>query len=190
MEQTFSGAAAARRLGVTPSTLHRWASQGHIESVMVDGYKYPRFTLSAIEEAEKFNGDRRSATRSDGRCRDCERKVPIYRFGRCRACDREKQIKANSKRDDRAFLDWHYRTNFGITYETYLKMFKRQKGLCAICKKPERETVNGKIKRLAVDHDHKTGKVRGLLCGKCNRLLHAAEKKGWLKKSLRYLASY
>ena len=51
---------------------------------------------------------------------------------------------------------------YGITVQEYDKMLKKQKGKCAICgKKPD------KI-RLAVDHCHRTGKVRGLLCNSCN----------------------
>jgi hypothetical protein len=46
-------------------------------------------------------------------------------------------------------------------------MFEEQKGLCAICQKPPsgNTAVNG---RMCVDHDHKTGKVRKLLCFNCN----------------------
>lgn len=52
----------------------------------------------------------------------------------------------------------------------YAELFKRQGGRCAICrtKKPnERATV----KHFSVDHCHKTKKVRGLLCNRCNTLL-------------------
>ena len=62
---------------------------------------------------------------------------------------------------------------FGITESDYKKMLKEQKGLCAICEQPETRYVNcsDKIRRirpLSIDHDHKTGKVRALLCDKCN----------------------
>jgi len=53
------------------------------------------------------------------------------------------------------------RQQYGITMEAYKVLNEVQKGLCAICGKPD-------YKSLAVDHDHKTGKVRGLLCHKCN----------------------
>lgn len=54
--------------------------------------------------------------------------------------------------------------NFGITIEDYNRMFEDQQGCCAICSKHQDV---GKI-RLAVDHCHTTGKVRGLLCLQCN----------------------
>jgi len=57
---------------------------------------------------------------------------------------------------------------FGITRHEYAEMFHKQNGLCAICSLPETATRNGKVKALAVDHDHESKKVRGLLCSDCN----------------------
>jgi len=62
---------------------------------------------------------------------------------------------------------------FGIDIEQYRNILEKQNGVCAICE--QKETVIdkriNKVRRLSVDHDHKTGKVRGLLCAKCNHLL-------------------
>ena len=55
------------------------------------------------------------------------------------------------------------RQKYSITEEIYEKILKNQSGVCAICHNHQR------YKRLAVDHDHKTGQVRGLLCENCNR---------------------
>ena len=61
---------------------------------------------------------------------------------------------------------------YGITLEEYLSLHKEQQGLCAICGKAESSQIkSGKQKSLAVDHCHETGKVRGLLCFKCNSAL-------------------
>jgi hypothetical protein len=61
---------------------------------------------------------------------------------------------------------------YNITREQYDKMLKSQNGLCAICLKPEKASAkNGTVWELAVDHCHKTGQVRGLLCNKCNRAI-------------------
>lgn len=57
---------------------------------------------------------------------------------------------------------------FGITRQKYADLFHSQNGVCAICFKPETATRKGVIKALAVDHDHQTGEVRGLLCSDCN----------------------
>ncbi len=58
-----------------------------------------------------------------------------------------------------------------LTAAEYRKMLLDQQGLCAICGNPERRKRNGKITRLQVDHNHSTGKVRGLLCSACNTAL-------------------
>lgn len=60
---------------------------------------------------------------------------------------------------------------YGISVERYEALLAEQGGTCAICQLPERyvDARTGRTRRLAVDHDHKTGKVRGLLCGSCNQ---------------------
>lgn len=70
---------------------------------------------------------------------------------------------------------------FGITREAYAEMEAVQGGRCAICGEvPE--------KSLHIDHDHKTGQVRGLLCGHCNRGLGLfRDDPDRLKAAARYL---
>lgn len=81
-----------------------------------------------------------------------------------------------------AIRNWGYKKDFGITIEDYDKMFKKQKGLCAICGLPENKI------RLSVDHCHDTGEVRGLLCGSCNRGLGLfRDNCELLKKAINYL---
>lgn len=77
--------------------------------------------------------------------------------------------------------------NFKLTLEQYDEMHRAQKGLCAACKKPEWVKQYGTVKRLSVDHCHATGKVRGLLCTRCNRTLGAVRDDPAL---LRALAEY
>lgn len=59
---------------------------------------------------------------------------------------------------------------FGIVIAEYNTILEAQNGVCAICKQPEtaKDMRRGKVKSLAVDHNHKTGKIRGLLCDRCN----------------------
>lgn len=62
---------------------------------------------------------------------------------------------------------------FGLTREEYNNKLKAQNFVCAICGEYENSIYNktGVIKNLAVDHDHKTGKMRDLLCWRCNTTL-------------------
>lgn len=57
---------------------------------------------------------------------------------------------------------------FGISRKDYAELYRKQEGVCAICQKLETATRKGVVKALAVDHDHKTGRIRGLLCSDCN----------------------
>ena len=57
----------------------------------------------------------------------------------------------------------HLMDSYSISSDEYQLLFNKQNGVCAICGKPP---TNGKP--LQVDHDHTTGKIRGLLCHKCN----------------------
>lgn len=56
----------------------------------------------------------------------------------------------------------------GTTPEEWDRLFALQGGVCAICGQPETEILRGKVRRLAADHDHLSGKARGLLCHHCN----------------------
>lgn len=60
--------------------------------------------------------------------------------------------------------------NYGLTLADYDDMLKKQNGVCAICLGIERSFSHrtGQLKKLAIDHSHTTGKVRGLLCSRCN----------------------
>jgi hypothetical protein len=87
----------------------------------------------------------------------------------------------NKKRAKLAQKEWHSKNsdhvrnnallrNFGITLDEYNSILLKQNSVCALCERPEVAIDNrtGKIKNLSVDHDHKTGKVRGLLCHEYN----------------------
>ena len=60
------------------------------------------------------------------------------------------------------------RDSFDLSLDEYRKMLEAKDGKCAICSQPETHKRNGKLKALAVDHNHKTGVIRGLLCFDCN----------------------
>ena len=60
-------------------------------------------------------------------------------------------------------------TQYGLTLEDYVRLDEKQGGRCASCREFETAKGNtGRVRLLAVDHDHETGEVRGLLCSLCN----------------------
>jgi hypothetical protein len=85
---------------------------------------------------------------------------------------RESQRRSRRKRPH-VYWEKNLRMAFGINIEQYQKMFDEQNGCCAVCGETETEIHprSGRLRRLAVDHCHKTGKVRGLLCNNCNRAI-------------------
>lgn len=75
---------------------------------------------------------------------------------------------------------------FGMTLEDYVRLGVRQKWRCRICDRSREELQQD----LVVDHNHKTGKVRGLLCKGCNQalgLLH--DEVEWIQRAIDYLTS-
>jgi hypothetical protein len=123
------------------------------------------------------NGDHRDlrwsnlyAHGAESHCARCDRFRPISEFysrgvsktglqrysAYCKPCTAER----HAERPDYAHRAKVKR--YGITTDHYAALLARQGGTCAICKRPP------SARRLAVDHCHTTGKVRGLLCSPCN----------------------
>lgn len=79
--------------------------------------------------------------------------------------------KITYQKNKEKLRDLAYQRKFGITIEEYNNLFDLQKGVCKLCNCPETKVnrkSTGLVKRLAVDHCHSSGKVRGLLCQDCN----------------------
>jgi len=82
----------------------------------------------------------------------------------------------------------YYKKRYGITLMQYNQLLTIQNNTCAICKIAETEIKHGRNTYLAVDHCHISGKVRGLLCYKCNSLLgFVNDKIETLKNAIKYL---
>ena len=81
---------------------------------------------------------------------------------------------------------------YGLTIEEYNSRLKDQNNVCAICQRPEIATYRSKTpQHLSVDHDHKTGKNRGLLCDRCNRALgQFGESQVLMQSALAYLRKW
>lgn len=105
---------------------------------------------------------------------------------------REYMKKWREANPDRA-IDNEMKKRYGISLNDYNSMFDEQNGACAICHNEETRVDhwNKMVSRLAVDHDHKTGKVRGLLCHSCNNSLgHMHDDPSRMMQAAIYLASH
>ena len=91
------------------------------------------------------------------------------RHSACKECDKAR-VKARHQANPERTRNNDLKRNYGITIQEHQQMFEEQNGVCATCKSPG----DGKWKKLCVDHDHKTGKVRQLLCRRCNMILGQA----------------
>jgi len=106
-----------------------------------------------------------SQTKRCSGCNKFKNKLDFYisqwRHGAwCKACYR---LNYANRRDK---VRWQrILRGYGLSQEAYTSMLDAQGGVCAICKQPERAE---RFKFLAVDHDHRTNAIRGLLCHRCN----------------------
>lgn len=96
-----------------------------------------------------------------------------YRQSFCNPClvVKAKQYRdADPERHRGVVRKGHLKREFGLTLSDYDRMLAEQKYVCAICQNQEVDIhpQTGKVKRLSVDHDARTGHVRGLLCHQCN----------------------
>lgn len=87
--------------------------------------------------------------------------------------------------------DKRLRDQYNISAVDYEKILRHQGRLCALCREANARTGKNKglPKKLFVDHDHKTGLTRGILCYSCNRRIPEWMTVEWLKKVLAYLES-
>lgn len=99
--------------------------------------------------------------------------------------ERMQQFETNPKKMREPGL----RRKFGITFEYYLELSAKQTGVCAICRNPETfiDKRTGIKTVLTVDHNHTTGKLRGLLCRVCNTTLGKIQEN---KETIRNMLSY
>jgi hypothetical protein len=130
-------------------------------------------------------------------CKDSKGKNGVN--ARCRACCSIANKKYKNTRKEykktpggkKASWRYHVKAKYGVNTFIYQNLLEQQNYVCAICKRPEVSTYKSKVRPLSVDHNHKTGKVRGLLCDRCNRTLGSAlEDKEILLQAALYLEQH
>lgn len=107
--------------------------------------------------------------------------VTLYRV--CKPCHNDR-VKEQAKKNTHKKREAQLKFKFNLTLEMYDEILKSQGGLCAICHQSEK--IEGR--QLAVDHNHHTGMVRGLLCHSCNTGLGKfKDSPELLKQAIKYL---
>lgn len=135
-------------------------------------------STSAKRLKEKYKNKKESFKKGKKRCSSCKKEKKYSEFSKaagqrdghhsyCRDCDKWKKIE----------------TRYGLRKFEFLERFETQEGCCDSCGK---KFKGSKDTDICVDHNHKTGKVRGLLCTKCNRDLVAAIENENFFKAFRY----
>jgi len=146
------------------------------------------------EYNRKYRETHREETRNTNR-EACHRWRELYPEKR-RESDRKssrkyrelhpEEIKIRYREKSRRYRKTHSRTylkcKYGIDNAIYEQLLADQNGVCAVCGE------NRGKKELGIDHDHTTGKIRGLLCMKCNLALGFMDDNlGWLQRLVDYI---
>ncbi len=117
----------------------------------------------------------------DGSAFHNNKRSPDGKKTHCRSCDLAHKKTMYYGRYKQRVSDWYYAggwrksrnsmllKTYGITLDQYERMLEAQGGKCAMCDSTEPgKDRRGKDKNFCVDHDHATGEIRSLLCGRCN----------------------
>ena len=139
-------------------------------------------------------------------CKKCNIEKPLKEFyfredtkkyrNECKECRNKYNLNlyhTNPKqKDNHRKASWKHQIYkaYNLTVEAFRILESKQGGRCAICKRSKEEIKRERKKfyEFSVDHNHKTGKVRGLLCPTCNTLLgHAKDDIQILYNAIEYL---
>lgn len=169
----------ARKYGMSPTTVLKYVKNRGL-GMRVDHEKIKQLNQLGMKVCPKGKygcGETLSIDQFNPNCHYCKK---------CSA-----KTSRSYHKTDRGQIRWrsrNYQKCFGITIDDYEKMLKAQDGKCAIC---QRRPGIDQEKRLHVDHCHTTGKVRGLLCSKCNcGIGHLADSPERLRKAASYIEYY
>lgn len=143
------------------------------------------------------NGNKKRAMTDEGRAkaRDYQRRLRAdpERVKRTRENGRRSYAKRSAEQP-RA-VKWklyvqRLRGRYGLTPADVDRMLAAQDSACAVCSSAGGKDDIGRLRGLVVDHDHSTGAVRGLLCGRCNTMLAVIEAGNIADKLAGYLKAY
>lgn len=132
--------------------------------------------LRQVKEWQRANPDKVRKSRSDANREKSKLRKDIREASKASRDNKKiETIKRRSVIVSKKEGDVFYRhkngrllRQYGISLDEYNKILLEQNNACKICNKPETKMHKNIVTDLAVDHDHVTGKVRGLLCFNCN----------------------
>lgn len=162
------------------------------KSIDLTGHKYNLLTVVGRTDQKTANGQWRWLCKCD-----CGNETVLntgnIRNGLTKSCgclQRRKGAEAPAYKHGRSRTkeydnEYQMRKNYGLSVEQYDELVQNQNGVCAICGSG---APSGHKKRLNIDHCHKTGTVRGLLCDLCNRAIGLMrDDTALLTKAIHYL---
>ncbi len=162
-------------------------------------HDYKRCTKCEILLSKnKFGKSSRAKDGLQVRCRECinrqrreyhgknrneiNRRNKEWRRSNLKRCRRLQREYRKTKHGQEVYRQWHLKHKYGITLEQHEQIYLDQNGCCALCDEPVA------YDKAVTDHDHKTGKVRGLLCQRCNLGLGAfGDTYGGIMRAVKYL---
>ncbi len=153
-----------------------------------------------IKLLDDFHNANNTKSGKQSQCKSCA----VLSARKWKIKNPEKSLEVNRnwvKRNPEASKNYHRKNRtkrlehtakklYNLDSLEYRSLFLKYQNKCAVCLNEETKIDHrtGNIKRLSIDHDHKTGKVRGLLCSNCNLLLgHSKENKNTLLKMIDYI---
>ena len=129
-------------------------------------------------------------------CKTCDATKPIEDFWKgqysCIPCSKHMQKTRWGSRTPLKRLEQHLKYKYGISHAEFSKAWNDQAGKCVICKieLPDLMVYDNRRRGYAIDHNHETGKFRGILCLKCNSLLGmASDSTDVLNSAIDYLTT-
>jgi hypothetical protein len=145
-----------------------------LTTALIDGdYLYCK-ACDSIKECTDFHKDSSSKRGYAYYCKSCATAKSRKWHKDNKDDEQYKQARANS----------YYKTKYKLSLEERINLLREQEGTCAICHTP----LNPFGNYTHTDHDHLTGKVRGILCTNCNRGLgHFKDNMNFLENAVAYL---
>jgi len=175
---------AAARFGFTYSRVSKRLAKGMTPNQAFELDPFPEwFTPGKGQFAKTRKQERviKEQSMNKRKCSRCKQLLPLSEFSRYSNLEEHDYYYHCKNCQSDRFLEYRYK----ISVDTYLEISKKQEQKCAICKKELnlRTDTAKRSKKVAVDHCHATGKVRGILCVSCNQAL------GFFKDSIENLQS-